>query len=144
MRLGFDYDERQSQAFADRLQALGVAADNVRPALEDVADDFLDMERRAFTTSGASIGARWEPLRPGRPGTNPHELVATGALFRSLTSAHAPDTVRRITADSVTMGTSKKGLPRRRYVLVKVDRRDGARWADLVADHLFGPSRGLL
>jgi phage gpG-like protein len=92
------------------------ATADLRPAFEDIANRFAQMELAQFVTQGSSGGEVWSPLSPrygaakarawpGRP-----ILVRTGELRRQLT--RRPFGVERITADSMHLGTS---LPYARY-----------------------------
>lgn len=122
------------------------AVEDPGPAFEAMADDFLEIEARQFASEGGNSGG-WAPLAPStvrRRGSAHPILFQTGRLQQSLTSAGARDSVRRVTADSLEVGTSvpyarfhQQGtarMPRRRPVeFTEVDRR---RWVKLLQEHL--------
>lgn len=98
------------EAVLARMRAMIARGENPRPVLERVGDDFLDMERRQFASSGAAGGTPWVPLsaewqarKRGGGGT----LVGPRArMERSLVTRGARGGKRRITRRSITMGTT--------------------------------------
>lgn len=163
MRIELDVQRAQLEAMRAELAAMRAAGEDPRAAFAAIVEDFLAMERGVFTSQGASIGARWEPIgarstrsRTTRSRTvyrNPHPLISSGDLMRSLTSSHAKFAIRKVTRDGMTIGTKDPvahlhddGTPRKlpRRQLLKVDRAVENRWLGLLEDHLFGADRGLL
>lgn len=116
-------------------------ADNMRPALSALADDFLRIEDRQFNSQGLFASGGWTPLkqstveRKALLGLDPRILHATLALRNALTQRGAPHQVRRVTNDEFFAGTDliyagvhqnpvTSPLPRRRPVeLRETDRR---------------------
>jgi phage gpG-like protein len=107
-----DIDIFGEKQVARNLRGLARAADNMRPAYDEIADDFLRIEREQFATQGArGPGGAWVPLKPStlrnkaRKGQPSTILVATDALRKSLTQRGARGSVRTIRKDTVTLGT---------------------------------------
>lgn len=112
----------------DRTLVSVEAAQDMRPAFEEVAEEFLRAERRQFASEGGFGSGGWAPLSPpyaawkarhypGKP-----ILRRTDELFRSLTQGPA---VRVITPTLLRLGSDVahgpphqlgKGVPRRRPV----------------------------
>lgn len=159
------------------IRGLIVRGSDARPALERVADDFLAMERRAFATQGASNAEPWRPLSPewarrkaGRGIIGGVLHGASGRLEKSLITRGARGSRRRISRQSVTMGSSHplahlhqrgttaryartwRGQPlaKPRYSgqlparpMVVVGPRDVQRWRSIMADWLMTEARRL-
>src|SRR5687768_5844860 len=90
------------------------AAGDATPAFMGMADDFLDIEARQFASEGGNSGG-WAALAPStvrRRGSAHPILFESGRLQQSLTGTGAADAVRRITSDSLEVGTS---VPYARY-----------------------------
>lgn len=112
------------EVFGDRqvsreLLRFGDRATDMRPAFEDLADDFLDVENQQFSSQGMFSGG-WRPLaastieRKRRAGLDLRILHATHAMRNALTHKGAKGGVRRIRADEMFVGVdvrSKKGYP---------------------------------
>lgn len=126
-------------------------ATDMRPAFEEVANDFLEIERRQFDSQGGHGSGGWKPLSPDylrrkvAAGHDPRILHRTLRLRKSLTMSTA-DSVRRITSDDMFVGTKvsyagahQRGgahLPQRRPVeLTETDRR---RWIKILQRYLAG------
>lgn len=87
------------QALVDGLHALITRGSDLRPALEQIADDFLDMERRQFASRGAAGATPWAPLSAeweARKQGGGILVGDTGRLARSLTQERARGGRRRI------------------------------------------------
>lgn len=122
------------------------AIDDASPAFEAMADDFLDIDAAQFASEGGRSGG-WAPLAPStvRSRGSAHPILfESGRLQQSLTTRSSTDAVRRITADSLEVGTTvpwaryhqtgTARMPRRRPVeFTEVDRR---RWVKLLQEHL--------
>lgn len=86
-------------------------ADDMRPVFTALADDFLNMERAQFRSQGLFGSGGWAPLkqstvdRKAAAGLDPRILHATLALYQSLTSSSDQHHVRRVTGDSLVVGT---------------------------------------
>lgn len=150
------------EQFARELLRFGERAGDLRPAFEDISDDFYDIERQQFASEGGFASAGWPALSenyarwkarnfPGKP-----ILQRTGALMESLTSPFAAGAVHDVTSDTLRLGTdvrSPKGFPyaathqrplqgqeqRRPIELREVDRR---RWVKLIQAHIVGQRDG--
>lgn len=87
-------------------------ADDMRPFLAAVADDFYDLMRQQFAAEGATLTGRWAPLSPryaaykARRYPGKTILRRTDALYESLTGPVASESVFRLGADEVLMATS--------------------------------------
>jgi hypothetical protein len=148
LRFERDTIERLKAALEDREQR----AKHVTPALDEIADDFLAVQRRRFSAAAAI----WQPLSPesavrkARSGRAPVPLVG-GELESSLTRRGARFAVRRIGDNSVTLGTSDpvahlhrdgtRRLPRRPPV--SLSRADERRWVRIIERHLSGERPGV-
>lgn len=79
---------------------------SLRPAMEDIADDIYKSNSQWFQSEG---GGSWAQLSPVTVATRQFPglpiLVQTRALMNSVTKPGATGSVRRITKDSVTVGT---------------------------------------
>ena len=145
------------EAQIDRiLSRFGDAVEDLSPAYEEIADDFLEIEERQFLSEGAGSGG-WAPLNPKYAARKkgPGLLRETLALFRSLTRRGAPGAIRRITKDSIELGssiTSEGGFPypvahavgtskmpaRPPIALIEADK---TRWTKMVQRHLVNATR---
>lgn len=135
----------------DRLDLIRARVQDPRVALNLVADDFLETERRRFAG-----GANWAPLSPTyaadklRRGRSTRPLV-DGPLERSLTVRRSPGSLRRITKEGMRVGTrlpvarlhqGSKEQPRHpggvlpRRPLVDISSADAERWRRIVAASL--------
>jgi hypothetical protein len=144
------------EAQIDRiLSRFGDAVDDLSPAYEEIADDFLEIEERQFLAEGK--GNAWAPLNPvyAARKKGPGILRETLALFHSLTRRGAPGAIRRITKDTMELGssvTSEGGFPyplahalgtskmpaRPPIDLIESDKR---RWTKMVQRHLVNSLR---
>lgn len=109
MRLSIDVHgdvqlDRELLRFADRAQ-------DVSPLFTALADDFLDLERRQFSSEGrysggwAELSARYAARKAKRyPGAK--ILHAEGDLEASLTRRGARNAVRSITRSALEVGTT--------------------------------------
>lgn len=86
-------------------------ADSPGPFLAAVAQDFYELQERAFATEGASSGGRWAPLSPRyathKASRYPGKTILrrTDALYRSLTGPFSEFSTFRLTDDEVLMAT---------------------------------------
>lgn len=155
MRLTVTADAAQVAAAAALLEDLADRAGDTHAAGEAIAADFGEISEAIFATEGAFAGRSWAPLtaewaarrRAEGRGTAILRMAGGegGALYASLTAASARGAIRRIGADTVTLGTSRRiahahhtgegRLPAR--PLLPPDRLAADRWADLVRDHLL-------
>jgi phage gpG-like protein len=143
--LHFERDtiERLKAVLEDREHAARV----VTPALDEIADDFLDIQSRRF----AAASATWLPLKPETAirkaaGGRPPEPLVGGELEQSLTRRGARFAIRRVDGNSVTLGTSDpvanlhqggtRRMPRRPPV--SLFRADERRWVEIIERHLSG------
>lgn len=129
----------------------GENARDMRPAFRDLADDFLDIERKQFESQGGYGSGGWKPLKPDylarkvAAGFDSRILHRTLRLRRSLTMSTG-DSVRVITADEMRVGTRvpyavhhqhgapRANLPRRRPV--ELPNADRERWVKILQRHL--------
>lgn len=127
------------------------AAADMKPALEEIADDFLDIEERQFSSEGRYGSGGWAPLAPStlagkvRRGYDTRILHERLRLRRSLTTRNQ-DHIRKITSDSMFVGTSvpyaiyhqhgTSHMPRRRPV--ELPARDRDNWVKILQRHLVG------
>lgn len=122
-----------------KFKGLEAAAHDWTPALERVADDFLDVERARFRT-----GAGWAPLTrryratKRRQGYSTKKLVRTGALLESLTNPTHPNHVRNVESHRVEVGTSLYYAPfhTRKRPPVKITPAVRRRWRTIFEDHI--------
>lgn len=120
-------------------------SEDMGPAFNDLADDFLLIEREQFDTEGGFASDGWKQLAAAtveykaQAGLDPRILHATLAMRKSLTQRSHKDHVRKISRDEMFVGTKVKtekgypyprahqrgkGVPRRRPVELRdVDRR---------------------
>lgn len=147
LRFERDSIERLKAILEDREQRAKV----VTPALDEIAEDWLSIGRRRF-----SSGATWTPLsaewalRKAAGGRSPLPL-AGGDLEASLTRQGAKFAIRRVQGSTVTLGTSDpvanlhqggtKRLPRRPPV--SLTRADERRWVEIIEQHLSGDRPGV-
>ena len=102
-----------TQSVSRGLNAIGQRVTDLRPAWEEIADDFLDIEEDVFATQGASLGRRWKPnvgwwadYKRKHYGPDSGVLVQTGRLKKSLTSEGAPWALRDVRPAQLRMGTT--------------------------------------
>lgn len=129
------------EAQVDRtLEVVSLHAQDATPVWEELADRFLDDERRQFQSEGAYGSGRWAPLSPkyaawkARHWPGRGILVRTGELVASLTQGPQ---VRVITPSQMAVGSAVdhgkyhqrgQGVPRRRPVeLPESERREWTR-----------------
>lgn len=97
---------------ARELLRFGERAEDMSPAFEQIADDFLQIQEFQFDSQGGMFSGGWAALAPStieskrRQGLDPRILHATLALRNSLTNKNDPNHVRRITPDTMEVGTS--------------------------------------
>lgn len=100
-----DLEVRGVDVTARKLSRLGRRAVDMRPAFDRIADEFIEGERRRFST-----GSGWAPLasatkaRKRREGLDPRIMHATGRLEGVLTRRSAAGQVLVIDRDSITFG----------------------------------------
>lgn len=86
-------------------------AGNPLPVFRYLADQFLTGERKQFETEGRYASGGWVPItarwreRKIAKGFDPRILHMTHRLRDSLTMTTSPDAVRRLTQDSMFVGT---------------------------------------
>lgn len=149
------------RAVVERLADLRRRGGDVRPALERVADDFLDTERAVFATRGGSEGTPW---------AGGATLDRSGRLMRSLTTRGARGSRRQISQTRLVMGTghplahlhqhgtqdrwvrTRNGVPlsKPRYAgrlparpVVLVGEADRARWQGFISDYVMARPGGV-
>lgn len=126
---------------------------NMKPALENVADDIMRVIRATFTSQGRRYGGSWEYLDretvrdKAREGKDPRILIASQRLMDSWTKRDHDDQRLRVTTRSITLdsavpyaevhqeGDEEMGIPARPYIAF--DRRDVDRWAKIVERDLL-------
>jgi phage gpG-like protein len=132
--------DRKLLRFEDRVGDL-------EPAFEALADDFLSIESKQFSSEGGFASGSWAPLAEStvrRRGSAGPILDDSGDLRRSLTQEGAKGSVRQITSDSLFVGTDvdyaqyhqtgTSRMPRRRPVEFRdADRR---RWVKAIQRYL--------
>jgi phage gpG-like protein len=120
---------------------------DLEPAFEALADDFLSIETRQFSSEGGFASGGWAPLADStvqRRGSAHPILDDHGDLRASLTDAAAKGAIRDITSDSLFVGTDidyaqyhqtgTARMPRRRPVEFRdADRR---RWVKGIQRYL--------
>ena len=130
-----------------RLKDMTRAAEDMRPALEEIHRQFLMTERGLFGSKG---GGKWAPLtakylaRKVSQGYDPRLMRRTGGLAEALLTGRGSGAVKEITADGITMGTNLKeavfahrGSGRRRRRLLAYDARRRNRWTATIRAHLL-------
>lgn len=133
--------------YFNRLKDMTRAAENMRPALEEIHRQFLMTERGLFGSKG---GGKWAPLtskylaRKVRQGYDPRLMRRTGALAEALLTGRGSGAVKEITPDGITMGTNlpeavfaQRGSGRRRRRLLAYDARRRNRWTATIRAHLL-------
>lgn len=119
-------------------------AEDPRPVLENIRDDFYDYERILFNTQGASGGAAWKPLAPStvkfkrKHNLDPRILHATLTLRNSLTSNTSPGATSTVNRSGMFVGSQvpygvyhqssrlpRNFLPRRPPVMLTEDVKKG-------------------
>jgi phage gpG-like protein len=124
-------------AAARELWQMGERATHAQPVLGLVAQMLEATQQRNFRGEGSEFGP-WPVLAPGTLAdkTNTRPLVATGALERSLSGGAS--SVRRITDDSVTVGTSifYARFQHGKRPLVGITARDATVAAEMVARYV--------
>jgi len=84
---------------------------------DNIADDFLAIERAQFSSQGTRGGMAWAPLQPStikqkeRRGQPLDILVATGRMRAALTTKGHPDAVREISGDTLALGLRLESFP---------------------------------
>lgn len=127
-----------------------MAAGNMRPVLEDVADDMMSVVGLNFSSEGRRGGGRWSALSPQRmkqklkAGYPPEILIATGALHDSMTQRGDPDQYLKVTNNSINLSsylpyavvhtTGSGRLPKRDYT--KILSSDRQRWVTMCENYL--------
>lgn len=136
MRLTVEpYGEDQ---FSGVIRRLRQSAEDPRPVLREVADDFRAVMSAQFSTSGGFSGG-WAPSTPGyraRKGGGAPGVV-TGVMRRSLTTRGA-GSHQRVTRDEMTVGSLATARGRARHTDL-YDRGRGGQ----VARPLVPPARVL-
>jgi phage gpG-like protein len=86
---------------------------DLRPAMEEISEDFYRHEERAFGTEGSILrSGKWAPLSPRYAAWKARHypgrtiLVRTGKLKASLTQPGAEGAIREVTEDGLEIGTS--------------------------------------
>ncbi len=90
------------------LEGMVHRGENLRPALSDIADDFLDLQGEQFRSEGGRSMV-WKPLRPStiRQRGSAHPILDdSDALRNSLTRQGAAGQIRQLTGPtSLIVGT---------------------------------------
>lgn len=132
--------DRKLLRYADRVGDL-------EPVFDELADDFLSIETRQFSSEGRFASGGWAQLAEStvaRRGSAHPILDDHGDLRASLTDAAAKGAIRQITSDSLFVGTDvdyaqyhqqgTRRMPRRRPVEFReADRR---RWVKAIQRYL--------
>lgn len=124
-------------------------ANDMEPALDALADDFLAIERQQFSSEGGRSGG-WAPLAPDYARTKALQFPGKGILERhgdlraSLTEEGAKGSIRRVTSDELLVGTDvdyahfhqsgTRKMPRRR--VVEFSAGDRRRWVKTLQRYL--------
>jgi phage gpG-like protein len=127
------------------------------PALEDIADDFLELEATQFASEGKTGSGGWQALSPKyaawKAVNYPGALILErgGWLRDSLTVKDAPFQIRDITNTQATLGTSlsygifhqtgTRKMPARPPI--ELSESDKTRWGKLVHEFLFAMAKSL-
>lgn len=125
---------------------VGKRATDMRPALNVIADFWMDETRQNFDSEGRHASGGWKPLKPAtlrrkqQKNLDPRILRATGALFKSLTVRRSRGSLLRVTKSELLYGSrlpyaavhqrprATNPLPRRRPVeLTEAARRQTLR-----------------
>lgn len=91
------------RSLAASLRLLATKAADVRPVLDDIADDFLAMEDRLFASHGASAGSAWQPKADGGSASLRGRRAR---MERSLTERRSRGSVRRVTRSGLVIGST--------------------------------------
>jgi len=100
--------ERSVRAF----HGYGARTRNLYPVMQYIAEDFERIMEDQFASEGASTGTEWAPLSDDwwehkvNVGKDHGTLQYNQKLVESLTSDGAEGSIRRVTNNEVTMGTS--------------------------------------
>lgn len=137
--------------FAEVLAGFARRAEDMRPAWDDLHEDFLRLAGRQFDSQGRALSGGWRPLAPATrrskraAGMDPRILHGTLRLRRSFTSRSHREHVWRPGADGMAVGSrvpygskhqTGRGVPRRPlFVVTAAVRRD---WLDRLQRHLDG------
>jgi hypothetical protein len=122
---------------------------DVTPVLKTWLGEFMEVIADGFEGSHSQFGQQWAPLKRPRPaGHNPepHPLIDTGALMKSVTNAGGFGQILAMGPDGLTFGTTLPGasahqdsqrdwLPKRPFLNVNQDQTDRA--AELVAQQII-------
>jgi len=138
---------------SEMLLAGMVAARNMKPALELVADDMMNVIDINFGSQGRRGGGSWKQLDPytverkTREGQLPLILIATSALRDSMTLRGDPDMDLKVTRDEIRLasnlpyanvqdkGGGEADLPARPFATF-ID-SDVRHWARICEDYLI-------
>tara|TARA_Y100000310_G_scaffold296063_1_gene328006 strand:- start:291 stop:800 length:510 start_codon:yes stop_codon:yes gene_type:complete len=125
---------------------------NLKPAFEDIADDFYRNEREMFARSGAVGGGfrRWKPVnatyarRKAEQGFGSKILVRTGRLRSSLTS-RGGDNHLKIGKLQMSIGTTvpyakyhehgTRKMPKRS--ILRIPKKTRAHWVRIIQRHII-------
>ena len=133
------------------------ALSDFSPALEKIADDFLELEASQFASEGKTGSGGWKALSPdyaawkaiNYPGAK--ILERDGWLRDSLTVKDAPFQVREISPTEAVLGTSvsygifhqtgTRKMPARPPI--ELSESDKTRWGKLVHEWLYAMAKSL-
>jgi len=133
------------------------AAGNMKPVLDDVADDMMRVIGINFSSEGRRGGGSWQFLSASRmrqkikKGYPPDILIATGALHDSMTQRDDPDQHLQVTGTSIELssyvpyaaahadGTGR--LPKRDFTEFLYS--DQERWVGMCETYLLDAMGGL-
>lgn len=135
------------------------AAGDMRPALEDVADDMMSVIGANFSSQGRRGGGSWKMLDPEwlkrktKMGQSPLILIGWGALHDSMTQRGDPDQILSVTRNGIklssaldyayihTVGGGPSNLPKRDYLQWMTS--DRTRWVRICEEHILSAMGGL-
>ena len=146
-RMALEIEVRGVEDAADRIERLGDRATEPGAAWEQIREELVKSERRAW-------GRGWAPLAPSTRRTNrargesTEPLVASGDLKRSLTVVGAPHQVFKPENDQMTFGTDlfyarwaaggrKNGTNQPPRKLIKVLTKERRAIKEIILEHIM-------
>jgi phage gpG-like protein len=138
------------------LRGAAVAAD-MRPTLNEIADDMMNVVEATFTGQGRRYGGSWKALEPAtirrklKKGQDSRILIATGAMMDSMTKRGDENQHLVVTADSIELSSNldypevhQKGkghMPQRKFI--QFYSQDRKRWSNMVKADLMAAMSGV-